>query len=379
MHLFQVPYYSANQGTGGPQMRYMYPTMPYMQGPQQGQLQSQGSVEGPAPPTPTAAVPPPAQPTQNGQFGGQQYVQNCAPSGYPMVGYPSMTVQTIDGYPQQTYQQSGAVQGYQVPQGQGQPEVNTQPPYSTQYQAGATSTSQPSSYVSQSVPPMFYNTSQTTNGSQVMTYPSMGTPMSGQGSYRPRTPPSQVANGTAQPVSIGVQPQQMSNVNVTASAPQYVSYSAYPPAQTGRPQVPHSSMVPFQGVPNASPPQAFPMVRPNMQISMHMQTRTTPPPAGTQYSQVPMVTGAQPIKMYGMDQRSTGKSVADVYKAEMTGFKDMASGNGVVGPQGPVGGVKAMGLSLRPVAPAMTAYRTPPINPGMYHFLLNSFLTIVTI
>ena len=298
-----------------------------------------------------------------------------------MMGYPTMTVQTVDGYPQQTYQQ-----GYQMaPPGPGQGEVSAPPTY-TQYQAVPSSTSQPSSsYASQSVP-MFYNTAPTSSGSQGMPYPNMATAgqmsgqISGQGSYRPCSPPSQ-AGSTAAPAppvvgSIGGSSQPAS-VTVTGSGgPQYVSYSTYPQVPSQRPAAPHAPMVPFQGVPNPSPPQTYPVVRPNMQMNMHMQSRTTPPPAGSQYSQVAMVPGAQPIKMFSMDQRGSGggKSVPDIYKMDMgvkPGELATSTANGVgSGCQGTMSGVgKAMvaaavaGLPLRPVAPTLAPYR-PMLNPG---------------
>lgn len=325
----QVPYYPQGQATGGQQMRYMYPQMPYgSQPPQPSQEVSQ-----------RGATSQPQNQQQNGTpCMGPHYVQNYA---YPVVGFPQMTVQSVEyqqqpaGYPQPqaapapqpfpAQAQQGTVPASPLQQDGSAPQTNytqlpQQPPASGMGQG---------SYMQPTVPGFY--TSPGTNSSQVVTYqpaPVMPAGMAGQqggGGYRPRTPPGQpqsaVATGQQACSSMGTVP---------ASTPQYVSYTAYPqqlaaaashprPGLQPGPGTAGAVMAPFPNLTPQTPPgPGFSVVRPhapNMQMGMHLQaaSRTTPPPQGAQF----MVPSGAQIKMVSMERAKPGEGYVSASQEQL--------------------------------------------------------------
>ena len=362
--MLQMPYYSPSQPTSTPQVRYMYPNMQYGTPSQPPPLQTQGSIEG-------QGQSAPGQP--NGHYSGQYMpgysgggTSSTAGGSYPVMGYPSMAVQTVETYQQPPTYPQGAPQPY--PQGAPQTDMTPAQSAYSQYQGGsaAPSGSQPN-YV-QTQGPVYYSSPSTNGGSGVMTsvaFPTMTVQghLSGQGSYRPRTPPNQ-ASGIG---SVGTSVNVNGVGTVGLAGGTYMPYTSPPynpqAVQTQRPQTPQ--VMPFQPMPhNHSPPQPpFPVVRPNMQMSMQMQTRTTPPPPpGGQYQHVAMVPTSQHVKMYGVDQRPP-KSV-ELYNPEITkeppgGVLSLQAPQVVALPKG------GATMAMRPVAPVCPPYRQPtPMCPG---------------
>ena len=355
---FQMYYSSGSQGGGGHQVRYMCPTMPYIAGSQQPQQQQQppqpqqqqqqpaglveGQNQGAAGASAVAASSGAPQP--NGHYPVSQYMPTY--TNYQLVtSYPSMTVQSVDGFNTQTYHTPITYQGAPPSQGQtGEVGGAQYPPVVSSQQA--------SGYV-QTVP-VYYNTTSTGNSingsTQVAAYPSIGPAQ--PATYRPHTPP----NG---------QPQMAPSMNSSsATPPQFISYTSYPQVAPQRTQAP--SVVSY---PTPSPQQPYSLVRPNMQMSMQMQTRTTPPPQGVGVAMTPTYTpmpivGTQPIKVYSVDQRGT----------EVTAAKETSNLTPGLGSQGhPQPQVKPAivgTLQVRPAAPTSSIpYRAPtPLSPGKYTY-----------
>ena len=421
-----MPYSTPNPPAGSaPPVRYMYPTMQYTEG--QGQpgmpganSQSQvppGGQNGGVQYAPSAVQQGyvPGYGTPQGVPGGYQVVTSGAP---PEGAYPQQTYQppppvpsggaTVPAYPQPMATGTGPAQGGPPPppvipgqQGQGD-AIQAQPQQSfSQYQSlpqaaggggtGPVPAPPHQSFAGQQSVPMYYPSPSvaSSNGISVQTsYPAQASAMTTigvsqvtvtgqqqqqQGSYRPRSPPSQ--GGV--PPSMAAPPSSQTSVNgitVSPSTQQYVTYTtSYPVPAPQRVSTPGAGSFQAQ-----SPSQAvanFPLVRPNMQAAnMQLATgaRTTPPLPGAagQYlpGQVPTIVhgGAgppgQPVKFITVDQRvftSTDSSKDTAPNGNVAAALSAgATGIAVPAVQKPVG--------VRPAGATIT-YRAPaPINPGMY-------------
>ncbi|XP_064643402.1 cAMP-regulated phosphoprotein 21-like isoform X2 [Lineus longissimus] len=299
----QVSYYQSGQvpASGQQPPQYVYPVN-YMQ---QGQV-IQGSTSQEVPGQVTG--PPASQMAPNGQYPSQSY--NQAYPNYQVLqqvqpnseGYQPGTYYTYQAVPQPETSQSFST--YTYPPGTG-----SQPGYS-------------------GGPPVYYSVPPTT-GTQHMTYSNVTASQgqSSQGQFRPKTPPGQipacssatVMYTSGQPVTL--KPGQPSSVNAAGTPQQFVPYSpfahmasqqAQPTQRAQSPQIVYNTAVPAQAVPGG-----FPIVRPNMQMSMQqIQSHTTPPPSqGTlpQFVQQPPAGACQQrpssCEMYGADSMSKDQRV----------------------------------------------------------------------
>ena len=352
-----------------------------------------------------------AQPGYTSGYGAPQ----CVPGGYqvvtsgaPEVAYPQQTYQpppvppgraTVPAYPQPVATGTGPAQGGPPPppvlpgqQGQGDAIQPQQQQSFSQYQGlppaggGGPVGVPPQSFACQQSVPIYYPSTSvaSSNGLSIQTsYPVQASTMTSmavsqvtvtgqQGSYRPRSPPSQ--GGVPSMVASSSQ-TSVNGITVSPSTPHYVTYTtSYPQCMPASQRVSTPGMIPFQA---QSPPQAatnFSLVRPNMQINMQMAAgaRTSPSVGGAtgQYlqAQVPTIVGGvgpsgQPVKFITVDQRvftSTDNSKDIAPNGTMTGT---SLGAAVTSMALPGSGIPKA-VSVRPTGATIT-YRAPvPINPG---------------